>query len=186
MTNYFNVIVTSLILSLSTLGWAQTPSCPTCQDDAAQTQADAITPETYLGFGRAQNFSSIEDIQPDLTAEYHLPEPLALNAWAVGGPWRFTTDAITAESDKSVLRLHFNASKVFLVVSHYDGDPKEATLVLNGAPPGTHSGDDALDGHLVVDDVGIYEILNVKSVTEGLLEIQVDTPGLQIQAFVFS
>src|SRR5918999_310532 len=59
-------------------------------DEGFEAQADWAnleTPETYLGYGQAQNFASTRDAVFDERHTYGVPDPLRLNQWALSGEW---------------------------------------------------------------------------------------------------
>ena len=54
---------------------------------APPDQADINSPETYVGYARAQSFSSPGGIAQDRSNAYSVPAALALNQWALAGMW---------------------------------------------------------------------------------------------------
>ena len=52
---------------------------------AAADTANVASPETYLGFERAENFQSPGSFARDAVKDYQVPRGLALNQWALGG-----------------------------------------------------------------------------------------------------
>lgn len=130
------------------------------------------TPETYLGSARAANFSN-------------LPESLPINNWALIGKWNIESERIIAAEMEAKLRFHFISKKVFIVLGTNDGKPVEATVTLNGKPPGNESGKDLVNGKLIVNQHTLYELINQKSAKEGVIEITTKSPGLEAYAFTF-
>src|SRR3954469_4509117 len=51
------------------------------------------SPETYVGYERAQNFASMESFIADEPTRYLTPEPLGLNTWGLSGDWTVGADA---------------------------------------------------------------------------------------------
>jgi thiol-disulfide isomerase/thioredoxin len=143
------------------------------------------TPETYLGYDRGRNFASNEAVVSDESQAYSLPGSLKQNQWALKGAWTIAGDHITADRHGAALRLHFNAGKVYLVLGSKSGQPVKAKITLNGAAVGGNAGKDAADGMITVDQHRLYELLNLPSVTDGVLEITADAPGLEAYAFTF-
>ncbi len=156
------------------------------QSAAAATPAFSFdqTPETYLGYARAEHFAGGEQ-RHDATGDYRFPARLARNEWALQGQWRIGSQRITAEAKGAALRLHFHARKVFLVLGSRDGRPVHATLTLNGAPVGTHAGKDAPGGAVRIDRDTLYELIDQGSTKDGLLELRAEDPGLTAYAFTF-
>jgi thiol-disulfide isomerase/thioredoxin len=143
------------------------------------------TPETYLGYTRTQNFSSNEPVSKDATTRYSLPSTLLLNQWAVEGDWLMGPEKITVQTAGDKLRLNFLARKVFLVLGTGNGQPISVHVLLNGKPAGKASGADVKNGVLTVTREALYELIDQGSTKNGVLELQIDQPGLQAYAFTF-
>jgi cytochrome c biogenesis protein CcdA/thiol-disulfide isomerase/thioredoxin len=92
---------------------------PHATDVADTTPTKTLTPETYLGSSRAPaaSFSSPTGYQTG-TATYTFPTAaLAKNDYAFSGPFTIATESITAAGAGSAIRLHYEASHVYLNVS---------------------------------------------------------------------
>ncbi len=143
------------------------------------------TPETYLGYKRAANFSSPEAIDRDVLKNYTFPEALKDNQWALEGGWTVSNEHITAAEAGSSMKLNFKAGKVFLVMGVPEGKTVRALLTLNGEPLKNLAGKDAPDGTVTVDRHALYELVSQPSPANGLLTIRADEPGLEAYAFTF-
>ncbi|MBS0495768.1 MAG: redoxin domain-containing protein, partial [Proteobacteria bacterium] len=53
----------------------------------AADMADVRSPETYLGYERAEHFASTPAAVPDRATAYATPARLGLNAWGLTGRW---------------------------------------------------------------------------------------------------
>ena len=73
------------------------------------------------------------------------------------------------------IRLNFNAQKVFMVLGSNTGKPISISLVLNGKPL----------KQLIVDRHTLYQLLDLKTAANGLLELKVNQPGLEAYTFTF-
>ncbi|HAU0201922.1 TPA: cytochrome c biogenesis protein DipZ [Legionella pneumophila] len=122
----------------------------------------AQTPETYLGRSRASHFSN----------NYQLLPP---DHWGLSGKWRIEDERIIAEEAGAKLRIHFTASKVFLVMGTLKGKPVKVNITLNGNSA----------GQLTIDQHKLYTIIEQHRSKQGLLEITADAPGLEAYAFTF-
>lgn len=147
--------------------------------------APGQTPETYLGYGRAENFGGKERVVHDAESVYRLPHSLAENAWALGGKWKAESEKIVAGEKGAALRLDFKARKVFLVLGTSTGKPVHVSVRLNGEAVGPHAGKDAPGGVLTIERNTLYELIDQKTPKNGLLEIISDSPGLEAYAFTF-
>lgn len=133
------------------------------------------SPETYLGYKRAKNFSSPESFLKNAPGTYTFPSSLPLHHWALEGEWRISPENITAASAGARLRYHFDAGKVFLVMGTADGKPVTADVYLNGVKKKS----------LTVEDETLYTLLELPSYEEGTVEIVSLSKGLQAYAFTF-
>jgi cytochrome c biogenesis protein CcdA/thiol-disulfide isomerase/thioredoxin len=82
------------------------------------TPTKALTPETYLGSDRApaDSFESPQGYRPG-TASYTFPSGgLALNDYAFRGDFAIAGQTITAKNGPASIRLHYEASHVYLNV----------------------------------------------------------------------
>jgi len=143
------------------------------------------TPETYLGYGRADSFGGRERVARDAVLSYVFPPFLPGDRWALRGAWRMERERIVAKEKGAALRLNFTARKVFLVLGNPDGKPVHLTLKLNGEPVGGNAGGDAPRGAVTVNRHTLYELIDQKAPKNSLLEIEVNEPGLEAYAFTF-
>jgi cytochrome c biogenesis protein CcdA/thiol-disulfide isomerase/thioredoxin len=93
-------------------------SLPKATDVPDTTPTKTLTPETYLGSERAPSgsFSSPSGYQVG-TATYSFPSgSLGQDDYAFSGSWAVGDQSITAEGDKASIRLHYEASHVYLNV----------------------------------------------------------------------
>jgi cytochrome c biogenesis protein CcdA/thiol-disulfide isomerase/thioredoxin len=82
---------------------------------ADMTPTERTTPETYLGFARADDrYLGLRTVA-NATHAYRLPASLGQNEWAYGGTWRVEDERAIA-GRRAGIGLHFHASKVYLVM----------------------------------------------------------------------
>ena len=143
------------------------------------------TPETYLGYDRADSFGGKESVMRDAQGSYRFPAFLPADAWALNGTWQVEREKIVAGGQGAALRLNFKARKVFLVLGTAGGKPVRVTLKLNGEAVGNNAGKDATAGVVTVERNTLYELIDQQSPKNGLLEIETDAPGLEAYAFTF-
>lgn len=143
------------------------------------------TPETYFGYARAERFSNDITLQSNHDYQYTFPPFLRINHWSLNGQWFVAHDKIITTAANAKLRMNFNAKKVFMVLGTRDNKPITVTITLNGKPVGTNAGADAPKGILTVDKHALYELIDQKEATNGLLEITVQQPGLEAYTFTF-
>ncbi len=135
----------------------------------------AQTPETYLGYNRADRFSSQQEMESDKIQDYSYPGILDANEWTLLGKWKIERQRIVSAAQGSAIRFNFMAKKVFLVLGSPKGKPINVFISLNGKD----------NGKLIVDQQKLYEIIEQDRAQSGLLEITAGAPGLEAYAFTF-
>jgi len=148
------------------------------------TYTHGQTPETYLGYARADSFGG-GSVARDARRGYRFPASLGDDAWALGGKWKVEREKIVGGEKGAALRLNFNARKVFLVLGGANGKPVRATITLNGEPVGGNAGKDAPGGTVVVERNTLYELIDQGAPKRGVIEIESQEPGLEAYAFTF-
>ncbi len=143
------------------------------------------SPETYLGYERATNFTSPEAVKPNEVQSFTAPKFIPVDHWALTGQWKVEGQRIVSEEAGASLRYNFTAGKVFLVLGTHDGKPIKAKIILNGEPLDTSAGKDSAGGILTVGKHTLYELVNQKEVKNGLLEIFAESSGFEAYAFTF-
>lgn len=142
------------------------------------------TPETYLGYARADRSSS-PSLTHDEIAQYHFPAELPKNAWALQGAWQVNEDKIISAAANAALKIHFNARKVFIVMGNSTQKPIKVQLLLNNKPLTADKGKEVNNSSILVDKDSIYEAVTEKQFTDGVLEIIATEPGVEIYTFTF-
>lgn len=141
------------------------------------------TPETYLGYVRAENNAG--KLVRNATHRYAFPSALPANGWALNGKWKVAGEKIVAAEQGAALRLNFKARKVFLVLGTASGRPLQADILLNGKPVAGDAGKDAPAGVVTVARNTLYELIDQHEMKNGVLEIHAQQPGLEAYAFTF-
>jgi len=158
------------------------PMPPSKQRQATFSYAE--TPETYLGYARA-DFSLSPSLTKDSIADYQFPSVLNNDAWGLQGGWRVDPDKIVAANANAAIKLHFNARHVYIVMGTSTQKPISVKVLLNGKPVGHLKGSSVVDGAIRVDKHTIYEALNLPQLGNGTLELITERPGLELYTFTF-
>lgn len=143
------------------------------------------TPETYLGYKRAQSYAPEILLSPEKTTTYNYSHALAQDKIGLKGDWFVGPECITAKSNDSTVTLHFVGAHVYLVMSAER--PTLITVLLDGqpVPPSYYSKDMDSSGKILVEDSRMYEILDLKNnAVDHLLTLQVPD-GVSLYAFTF-
>ncbi|BAP88434.1 thiol-disulfide isomerase [Burkholderiales bacterium GJ-E10] len=143
------------------------------------------TPETYLGYLRAERFAGTPAIEQGAAQSYRFPALLPPDSWALRGSWSVGPQKITALAPDAAIRLRFTGRKVFLVLGTSTGSPVRATILLNGSPPQASAGRGAPGGTATIARDTLYELIDQGAVRSGVVEIRADQPGLEAYAFTF-
>lgn len=142
------------------------------------------TPETYLGASRAKTFLATKPLTKGIE-NFDFPSDLKMHHWALSGEWDVEGEKITATKDNAKLRLNFRAGQVFLVMGHHGTSSVTLRLSLNGKRLTSFAGQDVVNGEVTITEQRLYKLIEQDSVTEGLLEIEALSKGLELYAFTF-
>ena len=171
---------------------ASTPSgFVTPAADGAALAADdlhVLSPETYIGHARADNFASPGGQVPGAAHSYTVPPRLSLNEWALDGPWTVGEESATANSTPSGIVFHFQARDLHLVLGPGpDGKPVRFRVTLDGMPPGADHGTDIdADGNGTVSEERLYQLIRQSGdVRDRTFAIEFLDPGVVGYAFTF-
>lgn len=143
-----------------------------------------VSPETYLGTGRMDRFSSSES--PKLGPQaFTLPNEPPTNYFGYEGEWNLSDESGTAGKNSSIT-FHFNAEHVYLVI-HPGGESDNVTIFLDGKPVGSaQAGEDVVDSVVKVTEPRLYKLIHLKNTsTDHVLKIIFNTPGTKVFAFTF-
>jgi len=140
------------------------------------------TPETYLGYSRADEFANKKEKQNDKVVEYTLQD-INKNEWTLSGQWTINGEHIVAGEDGASLQIQFSGKDVYIVaVSDVEATMK---VWLNGADPGTQGGADVVDGSVDITGSRLYHVVSGEKILDSnILELTVDK-GVQLNAFTF-
>jgi len=147
-----------------------------------------ISPETYLGWSRAAQYSQGNDLKTEEVAEYQLPSNVRLNEVGVGGQWLLKGEYLEARSSQSAIKMEFQARQVFLVLAPTEvGADAKVKVLLDGKPlPAEYqTADTNEDGVINVTEPRKYDILDLgNNYGQHTLELRF-SPGIQAFAFTF-
>ena len=156
--------------------------------EAAPDGANVRSPETYIGYHRAEHFASTEPIARDSRRAY-TPQPrLSLNQWALGGSWNASAESAVLQASPGKIVFRFHARDLHLVLgTTKEGKPVRFTVKLDGTPPGEDHGADAdSSGTGTVQGHRLYQLIRQKGpVEDRTFEIEFLDPGVQAFAFTF-
>jgi len=156
--------------------------------EAPADNANIGSPETYVGYHRAENFASQESIAKDSRKTYTLRPRLSLNQWALSGSWNVGEESAVLQKAPGKIAFRFHARDLHLVLGNTkEGKPVRFTVTVDGAPPGEdHGADTDASGSGTVQGHRLYQLIRQKgSVEDRTFEIEFLDPGVQAFAFTF-
>jgi len=156
--------------------------------EAAPDHGDVRSPETYVGYHRAEHFASAEPIRQDSRKTYSLIPRLSLNEWGLAGSWMVGAESAALETAPGRIVFRFHARDLHLVLGPAkDGKPVRFIVKLDGTPPAQdHGGDIDANGNGTVQEHRLYQLIRQKGqVEDRTFEIEFLDPGVQAFAFTF-
>ena len=156
--------------------------------EAPPDSDDVQSPETYIGYARAQNFASPGGFNQDDPQLYRTPAELDLNQWALAGKWKDEDQVATSLDAGSSISFRFHARDLHLVLGPgVDGKPVRFRVTLDGQAPGVdHGVDTNADGYGVVTENRLYQLVRQHgSIHDRTLRIEFLTPGVRAYSFTF-
>jgi methionine-S-sulfoxide reductase len=177
------------------LAEAGAQNLPEPLDDAAgegvgapAAAATVASPETYLGFARAENFVSPGAFARDANKSYSIPKTLALNQWALAGPWKVGHENARLVGAPGRVAFRFKARDLHLVLGPaIAGKPVRFRVTVDGSAPGKDAGIDVdAQGNGVVREHRLYNLVRQKgAVAEREFLIEFLDAGVDAYSFTF-
>jgi cytochrome c biogenesis protein CcdA/thiol-disulfide isomerase/thioredoxin len=143
---------------------------PAATDVPDLTPTGEMSPETYVGYERAEYLDPPGDVVPNTPSVYHFPASLPLGALGLSGTWTDNAEEATA-GPGAEMELGFLARDVYLVT----GGSGTLSVSENGRP---------LQTIKVGGIPRLYTLFRAGSATSGVLQLRF-TPGVQAYDFTF-
>jgi cytochrome c biogenesis protein CcdA/thiol-disulfide isomerase/thioredoxin len=161
------------------------------QASASGAQAAAIfsevkSPETYIGYARADRFASPGSLAHDRLKTY-ATAPLSLNQWTLEGAWLDGKQNARSASAGAKIHFRFHARDLHLVLGSASGKPVRYRILLDGKAPDVDAGVDVdADGSGVVKEQRLYQLVRQKgAIRDRTFTIEFLDPGVEAFAFTF-
>ena len=159
---------------------------------AAADFENALSPETYVGYGRASDkFASPGGQKHDLAATYTVPKAYGPDGWAMGGGWKVGKEEGTAAAN-ALIQFRFHARDLHMVLGpSADGKPIRFRITMDGKPPGADHGLDVdANGMGTITNQRLYQLVRQKKMALGaqddrVFQIQFLDAGAQAFTFTF-
>ncbi|QPQ55003.1 cytochrome c biogenesis protein DipZ [Allosphingosinicella flava] len=144
------------------------------------------SPETYVGYARAEEFKSPGGFALNRIRTYAYPDELGLNQWALSGQWRVGPQSGLLTGPSGGIRYHFFARDLHLVLGA-SGKPVRFRVLIDGKPPGDAAGVDVdANGYGTVREQRLYQLVRHPGRgRQTQFEILFEEPGVEAFAFTF-
>jgi cytochrome c biogenesis protein CcdA/thiol-disulfide isomerase/thioredoxin len=167
------------------------PAGAMAQTEANGTEAAAQfnqirSPETYIGYYRAERFVSPGGLARDKPKSY-VGEPLKLNDWSLEGQWIDNRQSARSLAAGAKISFRFHARDLHLVLGSASGKPVRFRVTLDGHALGGDAGVDVKpDGSGVVTGQRLYQLVRQKgAVGDRTFTITFLDPGVEAFSFTF-
>ncbi len=152
---------------------------------------DMDSPETYIGYLRAERFDSPGGLHSDRAQVYRAPAHLDLNHWGFSGTWIDHGEAAVLETAHGSIIFRFHARDLHLVLGPSTGGPGAGPIRfrvrIDGQAPGADHGVDCDEqGFGTVTEDRLYQLIRQHgTIKDRTFEIEFLDPGVQAFSFTF-
>ncbi|WP_322063913.1 cytochrome c biogenesis protein DipZ [Burkholderia cenocepacia] len=155
---------------------------------AAADSADVRSPETYVGYARAESFASPGGVVRDAAHRYDAPGSPDLNGWGLAGTWNVGAERASLAAPDGRIVYRFHARDLHLVLGPgANGRPVRFRVTLDGAAPGAaHGADVDAQGYGTVTGQRLYQLVRQPgAIADRTFAIEFLDPGVDAYAFTF-
>ena len=155
--------------------------------EAAADWSSLGSPESYVGYGRAEGFASPGGVRPDERHVYAAPAALRRNEWALSGDWQIGSVPARLHEPGGSISFRFHARDLHLVMGPPAGRPPVRFRVrLDGDAPGRAGGIDVDEnGDGTADYQRLYQLVRQPGpIADRSFEIEF--LDADVEAFVFT
>jgi hypothetical protein len=155
--------------------------------EAATGEDNARSPETYLGYARAENFVSPGAAVRNTPHIYAARMP-KLNEWGLSGNWTIGDERAVLNRKEGTIVFKFHARDLHLVLGTATHGSRVRFLVtIDGKPPGDSHGTDVdSHGEGAVTGQRLYQLVRQNgTISDHTFEIRFLDSGVEAYAFTF-
>ncbi|WP_448955917.1 cytochrome c biogenesis protein DipZ [Labrys neptuniae] len=156
--------------------------------EAAADTVNIVSPETYIGYERADNFVSPAGMIVNKSQVYGKAGPLDINHWTLSGNWTVGREHAALNAANGSITYRFHARDLHLVLGPgADGKPVRFRVLIDGNAPGVAHGMDAdVEGNGTIVGQRLYQLIRQDGpISDHTFEIEFLDPGAQAFAFTF-
>jgi cytochrome c biogenesis protein CcdA/thiol-disulfide isomerase/thioredoxin len=157
------------------------------QGAEAAASEDVESPETYVGYARAERFVSRPETARGRSTSYQA-QPASLNQWGLNGVWTVGAEQATLDKAGGSILYRFHARDLHLVLGPgAGGHPIRFRITIDGKAPGAdHGADTDAAGNGVVDGQRLYQLVRLKDeIADHSFAIEFLDPGVEAFSFTF-
>jgi thiol-disulfide isomerase/thioredoxin len=146
------------------------------------------SPETYVGYARAEGFASPGGVSVGERQAYSAPNVLGLNRWALAGDWTIRSQPAVSHEEGGRLTYCFHARDLNLVLAPEEGGaPIPFRVTLDGETPGDAHGSDVDEqGDGVITEPRLYGLIRQPGrIEDRTFEITFLAPQARVYVFTF-
>ena len=155
---------------------------------AAGDEQHVRSPETYVGYARAERFASSGGLMPERSQNYQAPAALKLNQWALSGDWTVGAEKAVLGQASGKIIYQFYARDLHLVLGPgRSGKAVRFRVQIDGADPGeSHGADTDANGRGTIQGQRLYQLIRQSgAVGEHRFSIEFLDPGVEAYSFTF-
>lgn len=155
--------------------------------EAASKRENVESPETYVGYARANQLVLSSKIGKDQTLEYGPISSLQKNNWSLEGRWLIEEERAISKSRSAKIKFRFHARDLHLVLGSMERIPFKVTID-GKAPKENHGLDTDDDGRGVIQGHRLYQLIRQpleKPIKDHLFEIEFLEQDVEAYAFTF-
>ena len=143
------------------------------------------SPETYLGYLRAENLASPESVKRDKLARYSTPRNLETDQWALAGNWLISSESVISQTTGGSISYRFQGRDLHLVMGA--AKPVRFRVTLDGTAPGIdHGVDTDAAGFGEIREQRLYQLIRQRgTIGEHTFRIEFLDKGAKAFAFTF-
>jgi thiol-disulfide isomerase/thioredoxin len=182
-------VIRQLLAEAGSSGAGRAPVSVDPRGVEASADLDTLgSPETYVGYARAENLVAPDGVRPGGPRVYTASPPLELNQWSLSGNWTVGRQATVMNQAGGTITFRFHARDLnFVLGPSAAGAPVRFRVLLDEAAPGPAHGLDVDDeGNGTVAGARLYQLVRQPGrVSDRTFEITFLDPGVQAYVFTF-
>ena len=153
----------------------------------APVDGEVQSPETYIGYARAENFASPGGAKHDENHAYTATAQLSANQWNLAGSWNVSQEKALLVNAGGQIAYRFHARDLNLVLGPgADRKPVRFRIRIDGNAPGENHGVDInADGYGEVTEQRLYQLVRIRGDIKDRT-FQIEFLGSGVEAFAFT